>query len=61
MKTEFNHATNESPRSGGSKQVTPVVWVAILVAIVVVAVWCMRDHRSFFARNNSQLRELGSQ
>jgi len=39
MKTEFNHAANDSPRSGGSKQVTPVVWGVILVVIVVVAIW----------------------
>jgi len=39
MKTEFNHAANDSPRSGGSKRVTPVVWVAILLAMVVVASW----------------------
>ena len=28
MKTEFNHAANDSPRSGSSKKVTPVVWAA---------------------------------
>lgn len=39
MKTEFNHAANDSPRSGGSKRVTPAVWGAILVALVVVAIW----------------------
>jgi hypothetical protein len=39
MKTEFNHAANDSPRSGGSKRVTPVVWGAILFALVVVAIW----------------------
>jgi hypothetical protein len=39
MKTEFNHAANDSPRSGGSKHVTPAVWVAILVATVVLAIW----------------------
>ena len=39
MKTEFNHAANDSPRSGGSKHVTPVVWGAILVVMVVVAIW----------------------
>jgi hypothetical protein len=39
MDQEFNHAANDSPRSGSSKQVTPVVWGAIVVAIVVMAVW----------------------
>ena len=32
MKTEFNHAANDSPRSGSSKKVTPVVWAAIVAA-----------------------------
>jgi hypothetical protein len=39
MDREFNHAENQSPRSGSSKKVTPVVWAAILVAIVAVAIW----------------------
>ena len=30
MDQEFNHAANDSPRSGSSKQVTPVVWGAIV-------------------------------
>ena len=29
MKTEFNHAANDSPRSGSTKKVTPVVGVAM--------------------------------
>jgi hypothetical protein len=39
MNQEFNHAANDSPRSGSSKQVTPVVWGAIIVAIVAIAIW----------------------
>jgi hypothetical protein len=39
MKSEFNHAANDSPRSGSSKQVTPVVWCVIVVAIIGVAIW----------------------
>ena len=39
MKNEFNHAANDSPRSGSSKQVTPPVWGAIIVAIIVIAAW----------------------
>jgi len=38
MKGEFNHAANDSPRSGSSKQVTPLVWCAIIVAIVAIAI-----------------------
>jgi hypothetical protein len=39
MDSEFNHAANDSPRSGSSKRATPMVWGAIVVAIVVVVVW----------------------
>lgn len=39
MKTEFNHAANDSPRSGSSKKVTPVVWAAILAVVVAVTAW----------------------
>jgi hypothetical protein len=39
MDQEFNHAANDSPRSGSSKQVTPVVWGAIVIAIVAIAIW----------------------
>jgi hypothetical protein len=37
--TEFNHAANDSPRSGSSKQVTPVVWCVIVVALVALATY----------------------
>lgn len=39
MKQEFNHAANDSPRSGSSKQVAPVAWTAIVVALVAIAIW----------------------
>ena len=39
MDQEFNHAANDSPRSGSSKQVTPVVWCAVVVAAVALATW----------------------
>lgn len=39
MDRKFNHAANASPRSGSTKRVTPVVWCAIVVAMVVIAVW----------------------
>jgi hypothetical protein len=39
MKTEFNHNANDSPRSGSNKRVTPMVWAAIVAAMVAFAVW----------------------
>jgi hypothetical protein len=36
---KFNRAANDSPRSGSSKRVTPVVWGTIIVALVVIAIW----------------------
>jgi len=39
MQTKFNHAANDSPRSGGSKRVVPIVWAVIVVAIIATAVW----------------------
>jgi hypothetical protein len=38
-RTEFNHAENASPHSGSSKKVAPVLWCAIVVAIVALATW----------------------
>jgi hypothetical protein len=38
-RTEFNHAANASPRSGSSKKVAPVVWCAIVLVIIALAVW----------------------
>ncbi len=35
----FNHAANDSPRSGGSKRVTPVVWGIVVISIVALAIW----------------------
>ena len=39
MKTEFNHAANNSPRSGSSKKVTPVVGAVIVAAMIALAIW----------------------
>jgi hypothetical protein len=39
MDKEFNRAANDSPRSGSSKQVTPVMWAVIVAVIVVMAIW----------------------
>jgi hypothetical protein len=38
---EFNHAANDSPRSGSSKQAAPVIWCIIVVVIVAVGTWLM--------------------
>ena len=37
MKTEFNHAANDSPRSGSSKKISAVVGFMIVVAIIAIA------------------------
>jgi hypothetical protein len=37
--TRFNHAANDSPRSGSDKQVAPVVWCLIVVAVVALATY----------------------
>ena len=39
MKTEFNRAPNDSPRSGSNKKVSPVVWAMIVAVAVAVTVW----------------------
>ena len=36
---EFDHAANDSPRSGSSKKVAPLVWCLIVVAVVAVATY----------------------
>jgi hypothetical protein len=37
--TRYNHAANDSPRSGSTKQVSPLVWCLIVVAIVALATY----------------------
>ena len=39
---EFNHAANDSPRSGSSKKVTPVVAAIILAIAVAALIWFVR-------------------
>jgi hypothetical protein len=39
MDSEFNHAPNDSPRSGSSKRIAPMVWSVVVVAIVVAVIW----------------------
>ena len=45
MDERYNHAPNDSPRSGGSKKVTPVVWGAIVAVIVALAIWFTMNKR----------------
>ena len=39
MRTEFNHAANDSPRSGSTKKVSPVVWAVIVIGGIALIVW----------------------
>ena len=39
MNQDFKHAANDSPRSGSSKQVTPVMWAAIVAVMLAIAIW----------------------
>jgi hypothetical protein len=39
MEDRYNHAPNDSPRSGSTKKVTPVVWGGIVFLIVLLAAW----------------------
>jgi len=39
MDERYNHPPNDSPRSGSSKKVTPLVWGAIIVVVVALVVW----------------------
>ena len=39
MRAEFNHAANNSPRSGANKKIAPIVFAAIFLVILGVAVW----------------------
>lgn len=39
MKTDFNHAANDSPRSGSDKKVSPVIWAGVVAAAVTVMIW----------------------
>jgi hypothetical protein len=39
MNREFNHAANDSPRSGSSKRVAPVAWSVVVLAIVALVIW----------------------
>jgi hypothetical protein len=39
MQREFNRAANDSPRSGSSKQLTPLIWSAIVFAAIAVSIY----------------------
>ena len=39
MRHEFDHAANDSPRSGSSKLATPVVWALVLIVVVATTIW----------------------
>jgi hypothetical protein len=39
MDDRYNHAPNDSPRSGRSKKVTRVVWSVIVVVLVALVIW----------------------
>jgi hypothetical protein len=39
MPTEFNHAANDSPRSGSTKRVSPVVWAVIVLVAIALVIW----------------------
>ena len=37
--TRYNHAANDSPRSGSTKQVSPLVWCLIVVALAALGTY----------------------
>ncbi len=39
MQTKYNHAANDSPRSGSSKRATPVAWFLVIVVVVAIVIW----------------------
>ncbi len=39
MDERYNHAPNNSPRSGSSRKVTPVVWGGIVIVIAALLIW----------------------
>ncbi len=41
MKTRFNHAANDSPRSGGTKTTAPIIWGVVVIALAAAAMWTL--------------------
>lgn len=39
MQTEFNHAANDSPRSGSDKKIMPIILAVIVFVAVAVGIW----------------------
>jgi hypothetical protein len=39
MDDRYNHAPNDSPRSGSSKKVMPVVWGGTVAVIIALVIW----------------------
>jgi hypothetical protein len=39
MRTEFNHAPNDSPRSGSSKKISPIVFAVAMLIAIAVGIW----------------------
>jgi hypothetical protein len=39
MEDRYNHAPNDSPRSGSSKKATPMMWGVIVVVLAALAIW----------------------
>ena len=39
MQTEFNHAANNSPRSGSDKKISPIIFAVIVLVAVAVGIW----------------------
>lgn len=39
MQQEFNRAANDSPRSGSSKRLTPLIWSAIVFMLIAVSIY----------------------
>ena len=35
----FDHAANDSPRSGGSKQTTPLMWSVVIPVAIGLTIW----------------------
>lgn len=39
MQTKFDHAANDSPRSGSSKQAAPLAGLFVVVLLIAIVVW----------------------
>jgi hypothetical protein len=39
MRIEFNHAPNDSPRSGSSKKISPIVFAVVMLIAIAVGIW----------------------